>query len=386
MDGIHRNTDFEKSVDILCAVRGRVLIFDSVFNQVFNQATISPKLYFMNKIYSTLLFVGLLFFSVAAQAQVNRGFSFQGYARSFDGAALTNQSVTVQFSIYPFGASAEYVENQTVTTDAYGVFQLFVGAGGSGTRSVTTGVFNNIIFGGKNYWLKVEVRSGGGSYATISDTQLAAVPYSKSAERADNSKSAERADNGVPPGTILAFASNNVPAGYFLCDGGPLNKDEFPELFNAIGYTWGGSGSTFNKPDTRGLFLRGWDRGASRDPDRNARFSQRSGSASGDNVGSEQNNIFGNHGHFGQTTGGGGHTHSHNANGGNFPGSQGIVRSTGSNSTNSGGDNDGGNEFSLASKFALTIDGVGDHTHTVKEEGGSETRPKNVYVNYIVKF
>lgn len=383
MDGIHRNTDFEKSVDILCAARGRVLIFDSVFNQVFNQATISPKLYFMNKIYSTLLFVGLLFFSVAAQAQVNRGFSFQGYARSFDGAALTNQSVTVQFSIYPFNLSAEYVENQTVTTDAYGVFQLFVGAGGSGTRSVTTGVFKDILFDRRDYWLKVEVKAGGGSYATISDTQLQAVPYAKAA------------DNGVPPGTILAFAGATPPPGYLLCDGFALSKSQYPNLFNAIGYTWGGSGDFFNIPDTRGFFLRGWDKGAGRDPDRATRFASRTGSASGDNVGSEQLNELRLHNHFSTTHGAGGHTHTHNANANPSDRGQsiGLAIRNGYNTTAANIDNQNLNdanswtELNIKDPWALTINSVGDHTHEIKMDGGStENRPKNIYVNYIIKF
>lgn len=62
---------------------------------------------------------------------------------------------------------------------------------------------------------------------------------------------------GVPPGTVIAYAGNNVPVGYMLCDGRSLNISDYPELYQAIGTIYGGSGSTFNLPDFRGMFLRG---------------------------------------------------------------------------------------------------------------------------------
>jgi microcystin-dependent protein len=39
--------------------------------------------------------------------------------------------------------------------------------------------------------------------------------------------------------------------GYLTCNGSSLSASEYPDLFAAIGYTWGGSGDDFNLPDLR---------------------------------------------------------------------------------------------------------------------------------------
>lgn len=58
--------------------------------------------------------------------------------------------------------------------------------------------------------------------------------------------------DGVPIATILAYSSNgDLPSGYLLCDGSAVSRTMFPDLFAAIGTTYGaGDGSTtFNLPD-----------------------------------------------------------------------------------------------------------------------------------------
>lgn len=59
-----------------------------------------------------------------------------------------------------------------------------------------------------------------------------------------------------PAGIVHAYAGANVPAGFVLCDGQSLPATLYPELFAAIGYTYGGAGGNFNVPDLRGKFLR----------------------------------------------------------------------------------------------------------------------------------
>jgi hypothetical protein len=49
----------------------------------------------------------------------------------------------------------------------------------------------------------------------------------------------------IPAGTIIQSASINEPNGWFDCNGRTLNIDVYSYLFNAIGYTYGGSGSNF---------------------------------------------------------------------------------------------------------------------------------------------
>lgn len=73
-----------------------------------------------------------------------------------------------------------------------------------------------------------------------------------------------------PTGSILTMALGAVPNGYLECDGQAVSRVSYAALFSAIGLTYGtGDGiSTFNVPDFRGEFLRGWDNGKGTDPAR----------------------------------------------------------------------------------------------------------------------
>lgn len=57
----------------------------------------------------------------------------------------------------------------------------------------------------------------------------------------------------VPTGTVLDFAGSTAPTGFVLCNGASLaTTGTYAALFAVIGYTYGGSGATFNVPDLRG--------------------------------------------------------------------------------------------------------------------------------------
>jgi microcystin-dependent protein len=56
----------------------------------------------------------------------------------------------------------------------------------------------------------------------------------------------------MPSGVVLPFAGSSAPTGYLPCDGASLLVASYPDLFAAIGYTWGGGGANFNVPDLRG--------------------------------------------------------------------------------------------------------------------------------------
>lgn len=60
-----------------------------------------------------------------------------------------------------------------------------------------------------------------------------------------------------PVGTVIAMGADQVNDLWQLCDGGVLSTTEYNELFAAIQYTYGGSGTQFHVPDYRGRFLRG---------------------------------------------------------------------------------------------------------------------------------
>ena len=66
---------------------------------------------------------------------------------------------------------------------------------------------------------------------------------------------------GVPPGAVMHFAMTAPPAGWLAADGTAVSRSTYASLFSAIGTTFGvGNGTTtFNLPDLRGEFIRGFD-------------------------------------------------------------------------------------------------------------------------------
>nr|NLU60037.1 hypothetical protein [Pseudomonas sp. BIGb0427] len=107
-----------------------------------------------------------------------------------------------------------------------------------------------------------------------------------------------RLDNNTPPGTIVYFASNTPPPGYLKANGAVISRTTYAALFAAI-RVFGGAGdghSTFNVPDLRGEFIRGFDDGRGVDPGRLIASIQTSQNAS--------------HVHGGTVSAAGGHGHS----------------------------------------------------------------------------
>ena len=65
--------------------------------------------------------------------------------------------------------------------------------------------------------------------------------------------------DGLPIGAYLSYPSQKtIPAGFLIADGRSLKKEEYTELFDVIGYTYGGSEQNFNLPNfADGKFMRG---------------------------------------------------------------------------------------------------------------------------------
>lgn len=53
----------------------------------------------------------------------------------------------------------------------------------------------------------------------------------------------------IPAGVISQFAGSAAPGGYLLCIGQSLATADYPALFAAIGYAYGGSGASFTIPN-----------------------------------------------------------------------------------------------------------------------------------------
>ena len=161
-------------------------------------------------------------------------------------------------------------------------------------------------------------------------------------------------------GLILYFAKDSVPDGWLKCNGATISRTIYISLFNAIGITFGaGDGeNTFQLPDLRGEFIRGWDDGRGVDIGRAFGVSQGDStklpntSFTTDNPGDHNHKTLSQGGQFGnQTKAGDGPT---------------AIWSRG------GGTNFTGNG--------------GSHTHTITGGGDSETRPKNVALLACIKY
>jgi hypothetical protein len=65
---------------------------------------------------------------------------------------------------------------------------------------------------------------------------------------------------GNPAGTVIFYAANTAPTGFLKANGAAVSRSTYADLFAVTGTTFGvGDGSTtFNLPDLRGYFPRGW--------------------------------------------------------------------------------------------------------------------------------
>jgi len=182
---------------------------------------------------------------------------------------------------------------------------------------------------------------------------------------ADTSVPASSAAGILPVGTILAFAgpASTLPeaGGWLLCDGRELAATQHPELHAVLGTAWGGgrNSGTFLIPDLRGRFLRGVNYAATgdfRDPDRDQRGTSGPGGNSGNEVGTLQEDAAGPHQHP----------------------LSGVADAVGQG---------GGAEWVRfhASKVPDETAAVLSNTWSIQPPGPAETRPRNVYVNWIIR-
>ena len=179
-----------------------------------------------------------------------------------------------------------------------------------------------------------------------------------------------------PVGAVIAFAGDTAPSGYLLCDGSAVSRTKYKLLFGVLGVSCGnGDGSgTFNLPDYRGMFLRGVTGTATTDPNASSRTAMNTGGNTGNNVGSVQTSGFGSHTHTGTTDATDlSHTHT-------VPFYTTVTETSG-----------GANSVQTATTSGtVTSSGASasmNHTHTITTAGtgGSETRPINAYINWVIK-
>ena len=95
------------------------------------------------------------------------------------------------------------------------------------------------------------------------------------------------ADNKT--GLIAFFATSAAPDGWLECNGAAVSRTTYADLFAEVGTDHGaGDGTTtFNLPDLRGEFIRGWDNGRGVDSGR-ARGSAQAGEVQSHNHATDQ--------------------------------------------------------------------------------------------------
>ena len=128
----------------------------------------------------TLCFL-LLTLVVTAQTPPN-AFNYSAVARNAAGQPIATTTIGIQITILktsPAGVS-QYSENHFVNTDAFGLFNLVIGAG-----AVQSGSMATIDWSNDNYYLKVGMdATGGTNFLTMGTTQLLSVPYAMYAKSA----------------------------------------------------------------------------------------------------------------------------------------------------------------------------------------------------------
>ena len=160
----------------------------------------------------------------------------------------------------------------------------------------------------------------------------------------------------APPGVVMTFATPTVPTGWLEANGAAISRTTYSALFGAIGTTFGdGDGSTtFNLPDLRGEFLRGWDNGRGVD--------------SGRAFGSFQADENKEHNHGGSVGSVGTHRHS--------------VTAARENRQWRG---DGFTTAGVNESFNSGSGGSHSHSLSIDNAGGNESRPRNIALLVCIK-
>lgn len=237
-----------------------------------------------------------------------------------------------------------------VPRNSSGIVGHEAGSIGTTTYGFLYGFFTELKIRSNGNYASVKAASGlAANMDVILPANLPSSTVGKSMLTIDDVGQIERADMC---GVINMFGGPICPTGWLECDGTAISRTTYADLFNAIGEAWGegDNSTTFNLPDMRGMIPRGYNHGKASgnfDPDAASRTASATGGATGDNVGTYQTDRN--------------KAHTHNV----FP--QDVGAGTGAGS------------LSHAS-------GPNGSTVTTTSNGGTDARPQNVAVMFIIKF
>lgn len=200
-------------------------------------------------------------------------------------------------------------------------------------------------------------KTGGQRYAATWDTENGFIGWNEV--------------SGMAAGSMLMFAGEETPIGWFRCDGRYFHPNGYPQLFAAIGYRYGKVKFTaddpedamgwFRLPDFRGMFPRGYDDGRGIDSGRELGTDQASGAP----------NITATFPGVGQKIGGMEYEMS------------GAVYTVNTVNSPKGG-------VKVANTSTAERDDIfgfdASRSSSVYQNGVNEVRPANIAVNFIIKY
>lgn len=158
------------------------------------------------------------------------------------------------------------------------------------------------------------------------------------------------AATSMPTGSVAMYGGATAPTGWILCDGSAVSRTTYADLFAVLSTTYGtGDGSTtFNVPDCRGVFVRG----AGSQTISSITYTGTRGTTQGDQIQGHKHTVYWQDNNDYARDGG----------------SQGTQQLTSSQTDET------------ASTSTPITDGTNGTPRT-----GSETRPANIVLSYIIK-
>lgn len=285
-----------------------------------------------------LIFLVLLFLSLPVlthSASVPPLINYQGMLTDAQGQPVASGIKKLTFNIYDAVTGDGLIWGPQVFDSVpviNGMFNVILGTTDTGGRSILD------VFGGDARFLGITIDS---SSEITPRQQILSAPYAMHAEESADSTllNGQTSQWHVPVGTIVAFWGLAAPDGWLLCNGEVIGVDSKYDALKLI------VGS--NLPDLRGVFLRGLDAGKGYD--------------SGRTLGSYQDDAFQGHRHRMGYRGGGA-----------AGGSLGLIAPDYINATAA--------DSIQHVQIPINDGNNGSPRYT------SETRPKNIAVNYIIKY
>jgi microcystin-dependent protein len=256
-----------------------------------------------------------------------------------DFQAETNEAITEMNKITSGLDQASPIAAWAIGT-TYDFPDVVAGSDGYSYRCIDTGVVGeDPTTDDGTYWVK------------LSEPPLG-VPTSDGMVLSSTTAGERSWVSAFPVGSVFMWMTSTAPAGTLELYGQAVSRLTYSALFSVWGVMYGpGDGvTTFNLPDMRGEFVRGWDHGRAVDPDRATR-TDRGDTTDGDAVGTKQLSAIEEHSHVILNTSGTGNTGDRAARG-TGPGYAQLTLQT------------YGNPYTFA----------------------DETRPRNINVMFVVKY